>query len=61
MRSTLVFICLFVGLLIASCMFGIATGAAKEVGRPFASFFYSATEIILLVMGKVILVSTQCI
>jgi hypothetical protein len=54
MRSTLVFICLFVGLLIASCMFGIATGAAKEVGRPFASFFYSATEIILLVMGKVI-------
>ncbi|XP_063399933.1 excitatory amino acid transporter 3-like [Mytilus trossulus] len=42
------------GILIASCMLGIAAGAAKETGRQFANFFYSATEVILLLLGKII-------
>ncbi|CAC5409715.1 unnamed protein product [Mytilus coruscus] len=37
-----------------SCMLGIAAGAAKEIGRQFAKFFYSATEVILLLLGKII-------
>ncbi|XP_076114773.1 putative sodium-dependent excitatory amino acid transporter glt-3 isoform X2 [Mytilus galloprovincialis] len=42
------------GILIASCMLGIAAGAAKETGRHFSRFFYSATEVILLLLGKII-------
>lgn len=42
------------GLLIASAVFGIATATSKEVGKPFFRFFYSATEIILIILGKLI-------
>ncbi|XP_052066155.1 excitatory amino acid transporter 1-like isoform X3 [Mytilus californianus] len=42
------------GLLIASAVFGIATASTKEIGQPFFKFFYSATEIILVILGKLI-------
>ncbi|CAG2241455.1 unnamed protein product [Mytilus edulis] len=42
------------GLLIASAIFGIATASTKEIGQPFFKFFYSATEIILVILGKLI-------
>jgi len=42
------------GLLIASAIFGIATATSKEVGKPFFRFFYSAAEIILIILGKLI-------
>ncbi|CAC5409720.1 unnamed protein product [Mytilus coruscus] len=42
------------GLLIASAVFGIATASTKEIGQPFFKFFYSATEIILAILGKLI-------
>ncbi|VDI07835.1 Hypothetical predicted protein [Mytilus galloprovincialis] len=42
------------GILIACAVFGIATASAKEIGQPFFKFFYSATEIILLILGKLV-------
>ncbi|XP_052065699.1 excitatory amino acid transporter 1-like [Mytilus californianus] len=42
------------GLLIASAVFGIATASTKEIGQPFFKFFYSATEIILVILGKLV-------
>ncbi|XP_063399935.1 excitatory amino acid transporter 1-like [Mytilus trossulus] len=42
------------GLLIASVIFGIATASTKEIGQPFFKFFYAATEIILVILGKLI-------
>ncbi|KAL5006971.1 hypothetical protein ScPMuIL_015777 [Solemya velum] len=38
------------GLIIACSIFGIATSAVKEVGRPFRMFFSSACEIILRIL-----------
>ncbi|VDI07833.1 Hypothetical predicted protein [Mytilus galloprovincialis] len=42
------------GILIASAVFGIATASTKEIGQPFFKFFYAATEIILVILGKLI-------
>ena len=56
-ESALLYTCymiIYLGILIASAVFGIATASTKEIGQPFFKFFYAATEIILVILGKLI-------
>ncbi|OWF50777.1 putative sodium-dependent excitatory amino acid transporter glt-3 [Mizuhopecten yessoensis] len=42
------------GLIIASSLFGVATGAVREAGMPFGAFFTSATDVIMQILKWII-------
>lgn len=42
------------GILVISSFFGMATAATGKVGRPFFKFFYAATEIVLVILEKIL-------
>ncbi|XP_076114769.1 excitatory amino acid transporter 1-like isoform X1 [Mytilus galloprovincialis] len=42
------------GILVISSFFGMATAATGKIGRPFFKFFYAATEIVLVILEKIL-------
>ncbi|XP_052066150.1 excitatory amino acid transporter 1-like isoform X1 [Mytilus californianus] len=42
------------GILVISSFFGMATAATGKIGRPFYKFFYAATEIVLVILEKIL-------